>query len=300
MRSTNPMATCSVNQWLWVNTKEWGGPWQLDIGSDKDPDDGTALQQLPADRVGNDMMEEGGVPSFAWQQCHRRAKETDNSNTQQATGNSVDNKLNWLSQGSGASPQQIMPVADFLPNPFEYINDAGPTLQGAQRVSGTSYCSRMECRLTAMLDGIWPGLDDKLLLFCLISCHFNRCYNSYFAFLVWRDIKLAESPGAYVCVRDWQRANTRESGVSRQLDNIGDNFALHFVQGTHYPPNSIHAKLCPEFGGYTSETSASMGKVSKTEEEEVNNAPVADVEAETAMCGGGGRSDIWGEEDTSR
>jgi hypothetical protein len=26
MRSTNPMAMCSVNQWLWVNTKERGGP----------------------------------------------------------------------------------------------------------------------------------------------------------------------------------------------------------------------------------------------------------------------------------
>jgi hypothetical protein len=29
--STNPMAMCSVNQWLWVNTKEQGGPWQLEI-----------------------------------------------------------------------------------------------------------------------------------------------------------------------------------------------------------------------------------------------------------------------------
>jgi hypothetical protein len=91
MRSTNPIATCSVKQWLWVNTKEWGGPWQLDIGSDKDSDYDTALQQLLDNRVRNNMMEKGGGPSFAWQQCHGRAKETDNADTQQATGNSADN-----------------------------------------------------------------------------------------------------------------------------------------------------------------------------------------------------------------
>jgi hypothetical protein len=117
----------------------------------------------------------------------------------------------------------------------------------------------MECRVTAMLDRIWPGLDDKLLLFRFILRHFNKCYNSYFAFLMWRDIKLAESPGAYVRVRDWQRANTRESGISWQLDNTGDNLALHLVQGTHYPPDVIHAKFCPEFGRYTGETSAGVG-----------------------------------------
>jgi hypothetical protein len=43
-----------------------------------------------------------------------------------------------------------------------------------------------------------------------------------------------------------------------------------------------------------------MGKVLKTEEEEGNNAPVVDVEAETAIRSGGGRSDNWGEENTSR
>ncbi len=128
-----------------------------------------------------------------------------------------------------------MPVADFLPDPVEYIDNAGPPLQGAQRVSRTSYQCRMERRMTAMLDEIWPGLDNKLLLFCFISRHFNRCYNSYFAFLMWRDIKLAEYPGAYVRVRNWQRANTREKGVFQQLDNIRDNFALHLAQGTHTP-----------------------------------------------------------------
>jgi hypothetical protein len=126
-----------------------------------------------------------------------------------------------------------MPVADFLPDPFEYIDNAGLTLQGAQRVSRISYRSRMECRMTAMLDRIWPGVDDEVLLFRFISCHFDECYNSYFAFLMWRDINLAESPGAYVCICDWQRANTRKSGVSEQLDNIGVDFALHLMRGTH-------------------------------------------------------------------
>jgi hypothetical protein len=62
----------------------------------------------------------------------------------------------------------------------------------------------------------------------------------------------------------------------------------------------IHSKFRPEFGGYTGETSANVGKVSKTEEEEKNNAPVSDIEAETAMRGGGGWCNDWGEEDTSR
>jgi hypothetical protein len=62
----------------------------------------------------------------------------------------------------------------------------------------------------------------------------------------------------------------------------------------------IHAKFLPEFGGYTGETSVGMGKVSKTEEEDKNNAPVADVEAATATHSGGGRSNNWGEKDTSR
>ncbi len=91
-------------------------------------DNDTALQQPPANRIGNDMMEEEGVQSFAWQQHHGRAKETDNSDTEQTTGNSADNELNGLSQGTGASPQQIMPVADFLPDPHEYINNAGLSL----------------------------------------------------------------------------------------------------------------------------------------------------------------------------
>ncbi len=108
-------------------------------------------------------MEEGGGPSFAWKQRHGRVKDTDNSNTQQATGNSADKKLNGLLQGSSAYPQQIMLVADFLCYPVEYINNAGPPLQGAQRVSKTCYRCRIEHHVTAMLDGIWPGLEDKLL-----------------------------------------------------------------------------------------------------------------------------------------
>jgi hypothetical protein len=97
-----------------------------------------------------------------------------------------------------------MQLADFLHDPVEYIDDAGPPLQRARRVSRTSYQCRMEHHVTAMLDRIWPGLDDKLLLFLFILHHFDKCYYSYFAFLMWRDINLAESPGAYVRVCDWQ------------------------------------------------------------------------------------------------
>jgi hypothetical protein len=90
----------------------------------------------------------------------------------------------------------------------------------------------MECRVTVMLDGIWPGIDNKLLLFCFISCHFDEVYTSYFAFLRWRHIQLAEFPTAVVCVRDWQRANARESGDSQRSANIGDEVVdatLHLV-----------------------------------------------------------------------
>ncbi len=98
--------------------------------------------------------------------------------------------------------------------------------------------------MTAILDGIWPGLDNKLLLFCFISHHFEEVYTPYFAFLRWRDVQLAEFPTAVVCIRDWQRANARESGDSWRSANIGDEVAdaaLHLLQGTYYPPSVIHS-----------------------------------------------------------
>jgi hypothetical protein len=92
----------------------------------------------------------------------------------------------------------ISTTGGHIASQLEYINDAGPPSQEAQKVSRTSYRSRMECHVTAMLDGIWQGLDNKLLLFRFISCHFNKVYTSYFAFLRWRDIQLVEFPTALV------------------------------------------------------------------------------------------------------
>jgi hypothetical protein len=73
-----------------------------------------------------------------------------------------------------------------------------------------------------MLDGIWPELDNKLLLCWFISCHFNEVYTLYFAFIRWRDIYLAEFPIAVVRVCDWQRANASESGDPQWSANIKD------------------------------------------------------------------------------
>jgi hypothetical protein len=57
---------------------------------------------------------------------------------------------------------------------LEYIDNAGPPSLGAHKVSRPSYWSRMERRVATMLDGIWPGLDNKLLLFHFISHHLDR------------------------------------------------------------------------------------------------------------------------------
>jgi hypothetical protein len=72
-------------------------------------------------------------------------------------------------------------------------------------------------------------------------------------------MKLCAYGDQHVRICGWQRANTREGGISWQLDNTGDDFALHLVKGTHYPPDVIHAKFHPEFGRYTGEKSAGMG-----------------------------------------
>jgi hypothetical protein len=69
-----------------------------------------------------------------------------------------------------------------------------------------------------------------------ISHHFDEVYTSYFAFLRWRDIYLAEFPTAVVRICDWLRANVSESGNSRQSTNIEDvvaDAALHLVQETY-------------------------------------------------------------------
>ncbi len=148
-------------------------------------------------------------------------------------------------QGSGSSPQQFMQEVNILSGPNEYVDDEGPSVQVVCGGTMTSYRQRLECRKAAMLDGIWSGIDNKLLLCWFISCHFDEAYTSYFAFLRWRDIYLAEFPTAVVCVRDWQRANASESGNPRRSVNIKDVVAdatLQLVQGVYYPPSIIHAQ----------------------------------------------------------
>ncbi len=167
-----------------------------------------------------------------------------------------------LLQGSGGSLQQFMQEVNIISGPDEYVDDEGPSVQLVCGGSMTSYQQRLERRKAAMLDGICPGIDNKLLLCWFISCHFDKVYTLYFAFLRWRDIYLAEFPTAVVCVCDWPRANASESGNSQQSTNIGDmvaDVALHLVQGTYYLPSVIHAQYVPEFGGYTSKMSASVG-----------------------------------------
>jgi hypothetical protein len=96
-----------------------------------------------------------------------------------------------------------------------------------------------------MLNGIWPGIDNKLLMCWFISCQFDEVYTSYIAFLIWRDIYLAEFLTAVVSVHDWQRANASESGDPQRSVNIEDmvaDAALQLVQGTYYPhPSFTHS-----------------------------------------------------------
>ncbi len=155
-----------------------------------------------------------------------------------------------------------MQEVDILSGPDEYVDNEGPSMQIVCRGTMTSYQQRLECRKAAMLDGIWPGIDNELLLCWFISRHFNEVYTWYFAFLRWRDIYLAEFPTAVVHVRDWQRANASESGNPWWSVNIKDVVAdatLQLVQGTYYPPSIIHAQYVPEFGGYTGKMSTSAG-----------------------------------------
>jgi hypothetical protein len=155
-----------------------------------------------------------------------------------------------------------MQEVNILSGTNEYVEDEGPFMQVVRGGSMTSYQQRLEHHKAAIIDGIWPGIDNELLLCWVISCHFDEVYTSYFAFLRWREIYLAEFPTAVVRVCDWPRANASESGNSWRFANIGDvvaDAALHLVQGTYYPPFVIHAQYVPEFGGYTSEMSTSAG-----------------------------------------
>ena len=155
-----------------------------------------------------------------------------------------------------------MQEVDILSGLDEYVDKEGSSVQVVHGGSMTSYQQRLERYKAAMLDGIWPGIDNELLLCWFISCHFDKVYTLYSAFLRLRDIYLAEFPTAVVRVHDWPRADASESGDSWRSANIGDvvaDAALHLVQGTYYPPSVIHAQYVPDFGGYTGEMSASVG-----------------------------------------
>jgi hypothetical protein len=147
-----------------------------------------------------------------------------------------------------------MQEVDILSGLDEYVDKEGSSVQVVHGGSMTSYQQRLECCKAAMLDGIWPGIDNKLLLCWFISRHFDKVYTLYCAFLRWRDIYLAEFPAP--------GANASESGISWRFANIEDMVAdtpLHLVQGTYYPPSIIHAQYVLEFGGYTGEMNASAG-----------------------------------------
>jgi hypothetical protein len=147
-----------------------------------------------------------------------------------------------------------MQEVDILSGLDEYVDEEGSSVQVVRGGSMTSYQQRLERYKAAMLDGIWPGIDNELLLCWFISCHFDKVYTLYFAFLRWRDIYLAEFPTP--------GANTSESGISWRFANIEDvvaDAALHLVQGTYYPPSVIHAQYVLEFGGYTGEMNTSAG-----------------------------------------
>jgi hypothetical protein len=115
-----------------------------------------------------------------------------------------------------------MQEVNILSRPDKYVDNEGPSVQVVRRGSMTSYQQRLEHHKAAMLDGIWPGIDNKLLLCWFISCHFDEVYTSYFAFLRWRDIYLEEFPTAVVRIRDWPGANASESGDSQRFANIED------------------------------------------------------------------------------
>jgi hypothetical protein len=68
-----------------------------------------------------------------------------------------------------------------------------------------------------MLDGIWLGDEDQMLLSHFISCHFDECYESYCAFPRWREPRMSKILGTVVQVRDRQMAQEREQRIALQM-----------------------------------------------------------------------------------
>jgi hypothetical protein len=89
-------------------------------------------------------------------------------------------------------------------------------LEGSPSVSLTSYRRKqMRCH-NEMLDGIWPWDNNQMLLFHFISHHFDKCYDSYCAFLRWRETRMSKVLGTVVRVQDWHMAQERERRIAQQ------------------------------------------------------------------------------------
>jgi hypothetical protein len=111
------------------------------------------------------------VPDAHMEECasamHIRGGGGNGSDTEDRGNDTTFNALgisHRLLQGSGGSPQQFMQEVDILSGPDEYVDDEGPSVQVVCEGSMTFFQQRLECRKAAMLDGIWPGIDNKLLL----------------------------------------------------------------------------------------------------------------------------------------
>jgi hypothetical protein len=93
-------------------------------------------------------------------------------------------------------------------------------LEGSPSISLTSYHRKRTRRHNEMLDGIWPGDNNQTLLFHFILHHFDECYESYCAFLGWRETKMSKVLGAVVQVQNWHMAQKRERKIALQTREV--------------------------------------------------------------------------------
>ncbi len=89
-------------------------------------------------------------------------------------------------------------------------------LEGSPSISLTTYCRKQMRRHNEMLDGIWPGDDDQTLLSHFMSHHFDKCYDSYFAFLRWRETRISKVLGTVVRVQNWHMPQEMERRIALQ------------------------------------------------------------------------------------
>ncbi len=97
------------------------------------------------------------------------------------------------------------------------IYGGGIHLEGSPSVSLTSNHRKQTRLCNEMLDGIWPGDDDQTLLSHFISHQFYECYDSYCAFLRWRENRMSKVLGTVVRVQDWHMAQEMERRIAQQM-----------------------------------------------------------------------------------